>query len=276
MGDICNQWQIKQGAVMGEIATSRGSVGIEQVRPQHGEELPMLFLHGVGSDKSVWQPQLEAFGHFQHVIAADYPGYGESDFHPDATRDDFAFTMLALLDALGIERAHICGLSLGGVIAIAMAARAPDRIASLTLADTFAIHPEGQAIHDRSIAGAEMHGMGGLADARVDALLGSDPPPGLREEVVSTMAEIPLAAYRLGARAVWLADQRARAAAIDAPTLILCGEEDQITPPALSEDLAGLIPHARLAFIAGAGHLANAERPTTFNARLREHLQFVD
>ena len=261
---------------MGEVSTSAGIIGADQVRPRHAEELPILFLHGVGSDKSVWAAQLEAFGHHHHAIAADYPGYGESDFQPDATRDDYAAAMLALLDALDIERAHICGLSLGGVIAIAMASKAPDRTASLILADTFAVHPEGQAIHDRSVAGAQEHGMGGLAEARVDALLGEDPPKGLREEVIATMAQIPLAAYRLGARAVWLADQCEKAAAIAAPTLILCGEEDRITPPSLSDELAGLIGHARLAFIPGAGHLANVERPGAFNALLEEHIARVD
>lgn len=261
---------------MGEVRTKSGTIGIVQVRPRHAEELPILFLHGVGSDKSVWQPQIDEFGHRQHAIAADYPGYGESDFWPDATRDDYAAAMLALLDTLEIERAHICGLSLGGVIAIAMAAAAPDRIASLVLADTFAIHPDGQAIYDRSITAAEEMGMAALAESRVDALLGKEPPPGLRESAVLTMTQIPLAAYRLGARAVWLADQREQAAAITAPTLIICGEEDQITPPSLSDELAGLIAHARSAFIPGAGHLTNVERPAAFNRLLHEHLEAVD
>lgn len=261
---------------MGEVTTKRGIIGVDEARPAAPEELPLLFLHGVGSDKSIWRPQLSEFGHRQHVIAADYPGYGDSDFHPDASRDDFAHAMLALLDAKNIERAHICGLSLGGVIAMAMAALAPDRVASLILADTFAVHPDGRAIHDRSIAGAAELGMGGLADARVDSLLGIDPPPGLRDEVVNVMTQIPLPAYRLGARAVWLADQRERAAAITAPSLVLCGDEDRITPPELSRDLAGLIPNARLAFITGAGHLSNAERPGAFNDLLKEHLATVD
>ena len=75
------------------------------------------------------------------------------------------------------------------------------------------------------------------------------------------MAAIDPAAYRIGAEAVWLADQRDRATAIDVPTLILVGEEDGITPPALSEELARLIPGSRLELIADAGHLANAEQP---------------
>ena len=72
-----------------------------------------------------------------------------------ATRDDFARAALAVLDALGIDRAHICGLSLGGVVAIAMHRLAPERCASLILADTFAVHPDGQAIHDRSVAASQ-------------------------------------------------------------------------------------------------------------------------
>ena len=93
---------------------------------------PILFLHGVGSDKSVWHPQLAHFAPQRRAIAIDYPGYGDSDARPDATRDDFASAALDALDALGIERAHICGLSLGGVVAIAMHHLAPD---ALRLAD---------------------------------------------------------------------------------------------------------------------------------------------
>ena len=84
------------------------------------------------------------------------------------------------------------------------------------------------------------------------------------------MAAIDPHAYRIGAEAVWLADQRERAAAIAVPTLVLCGSEDRITPPALSEELAALIAGARLELIAAAGHLANAEQPAAFNAVVEE------
>ncbi len=80
----------------------------------------------------------------------------------------------------------------------------------------------------------------------------------------------------LGARAVWLADQRDRAAAINVPTLVLVGDEDVITPPALSEQLAALISGAKLEMIAGAGHLANLEQPLAFNAAIDEFLSEID
>lgn len=245
---------------MAASETALGKIGVTE--KGEGEATSIVFLHGVGSDKSVWGPQLEHFGRERRAVALDYPGYGESDFREDATRDDFAAAILAAMDARGIERAHVCGLSLGGVIAIAMHAAAPQRCASLILADSFAIHPDGQAIYDRSIAAS--HDMRGLATARVGALLASD-SAGLRSEVIDTMARIDPAAYRLGAEAVWLADQRERASAIRVPTLVIVGDQDAITPPALSEELVALVPGAQLSVIAGASHIANLDKPAEFN-----------
>jgi len=241
----------------------------------HGPALPIILLHGVGSDKSVWAPQLAHFGKSRRALALDYPGYGESELVDGATRDDFAASILAAMDALGIERAHICGLSLGGVIAIALHAAAPGRCASLIIADSFAIHPDGQGIHDRSVAASRSMSMRDMAEARTGVLLGCAASDELRNEIVETMAAIDPAAFRLGAAAVWLADQRDRAASIDVPTLILCGDEDGVTPPALSEDLSRLIPGSRLEIISASGHLANAEQPDAFNAVIDRFLRQV-
>ncbi|WP_265571630.1 alpha/beta fold hydrolase [Sphingomicrobium nitratireducens] len=259
-------------AAMASIDTDLGRIGYLETAPREPQGLPVLFLHGVGSDKSVWQPQLDHFGAARRAVAADYPGYGESAFVDGAGHDDFARAMVALLDALEIGRAHVCGLSLGGVVAIAMAALEPGRVASLVLADSFAVHPDGQGIHDRSLAAAAELGMRGLAQARVDMLVAPDPPPGLREEVIETMARIDPASYALGAKAVWLADQRERAAAIACPTLVLCGEEDRITPPDLSVELARSIGGATLGLIEGAGHLSNAEEAEAFNLVVEDFL----
>jgi 3-oxoadipate enol-lactonase len=255
---------------MGSISTARGRIGY--LEAGEGEATPIIFLHGVGSDKSVWQPQLDHFGLSRRAVAFDYPGYGESELIEGATRDDYAASILAAMDALGIGRAHVCGLSLGGVIGIAMHAAAPERCASLIIADSFALHPDGQAIHDRSVAASKAMTMRELAEARTETLLGSAATPNLRSEVVDTMADIDPAAYRLGAAAVWLADQRDRASRIDVPTLILVGEEDSITAPALSEALQTLIPGSALMRILGAGHLANIEQPGAFNSAIESFL----
>ena len=256
---------------MGAIKTSRGKLGLLETDAGAGA-VPIIFLHGVGSDKGVWRPQLEHFGQARRAVAFDYPGYGESDPDPKATREEFAAAVLAGMDTLGILHAHICGLSLGGVIAIALHAQAPERCASLILADTFAVHPDGEGIYQRSVEASRTISMRALAEQRVDMLVGSAATPELRSEVVETMAAIDPAAYRSGAEAVWLADLRGAAAAIRVPSLVLCGNEDRITPPVLSHELAGLIPSARLEIIDQAGHLSNAEQPTAFNSALDRFL----
>jgi 3-oxoadipate enol-lactonase len=175
------------------------------------------------------------------------------------------------MEALGVDRAHLCGLSLGGVVAIAMHHAAPERCASLILADTFAAHPDGRAIYERSLAGSR--DLPAMAEARVDVLIAQPADPEVRREVVETMSRIDPAAYRIGAEAVWLADQRDRASAIRVPTLVIVGDQDSITPVELSNHLVDLIPNAHMQVIAGAGHLTNLERPGEFN-RIVE--RFID
>ena len=259
---------------MPRVATNLGySIGYEE--SGSGDATPIVFLHGVGSDKSVWHPQLAHFGRERRAVAFDYPGYGDSDPAPTGTtRDDFAAAIHAALHGLGIERAHLCGLSLGGVVAIALADAVPNHCASLILADTFAVHPDGRAIYDRSVAASS--DLRAMAEARVDVLLAQPADPVVRGEVVETMARIDPAAYRTGAEAVWLADQGDRAKRIDLPTLILCGREDQVTPPALSLALAELVPGGRCAMIDRAGHLANLEQPDAFNALVDAFIRDAD
>ena len=253
---------------MTSIATSLGTLGALQAG---SGGIPIVFLHGIGSDKSVWDPQLAHFARTRHAVAFDYPGYGDSAPAAEGTsRDDYAAAIFAGMDALGIESAHVCGLSLGGVVAIAMHALAPRRCVSLVLADTFAVHPDGPGIYERSIAASA--DLRVLAEARVDFLLAPGALDDVRREVIETMARIDPAAYRIGAEAVWLADQRERAAAIDVPALVVCGEDDKVTPPSLSEELASTIEGSRFELIPGAGHISNLERPAEFNRIVEEFI----
>ena len=256
---------------MTRIATRLGSIGVAEVGA--GDAIPLVFLHGVGSDKSAWALQLKTFGAQRRTVAIDYPGYGESDpACPSgvAPHDNFGDAMLAAFDALEIERAHICGLSLGGVVAIGLAHRAPQRVASLVIADSFARHPDGDAILARSLAASD--DMRGLAEARIPTLLAPNPEPALAAALVAVMAAIDPAAFRLGSAAVWPADQRDRAASLLLPTLILCGSDDLVTPPSLSRELAAIICGARIEIIAQAGHLPNLEQRTAFNSAVQRFL----
>lgn len=250
--------------LMARVITNNGyEIGYTEVGS--GDAVPIVFLHGVGSDKSVWHPQTRHFGGERRAVAFDYPGYGESDPAPEGTtRDDFASAIISAMHELGIDRAHICGLSLGGVIAIAIHHAAPRRCASLILADSFAVHPEGHAIYERSIASSS--DLEAMARARVDLLIAQPAQTAVRDEVIDTMSRIDPVAYRIGAEAVWLADQRSRADRIDVATLVIVGDQDLVTPIELSSELVDLIPAARMQVIAGAGHLTNLEKPAEFNS----------
>ena len=248
---------------MPRVITNEGyAIGYEEAGA--GEAVPIVFLHGVGSDKSVWNPQLAHFRKSRRAIAFDYPGYGDSDPAREGTsRDDYASAIISGMHELGIDRAHICGLSLGGIVAIAIAHLDERMCASLILADTFAVHPEGNAIYERSMTASE--NLRSMAEARVDILLAQPAAPRVRREAVETMSRIDPQAYCIGAEAVWLADQRERAKQVRVPTLVLVGDQDLVTPPELSRELAGLIPNARIQMIEDAGHISNLEKPAEFN-----------
>lgn len=260
---------------MATLATTFGTIGLTDTGNAHGE-MPIIFLHGVGSDKRVWRPQIDHFADRRRAIAFDYPGYGESAFRAGASRADFAASILAALDAIEIPKAHVCGLSLGGIIAMEIWAAAPDRCSSLILADTFALHPEGQTITERSLAAADSGPMRAFAEARCDFLLAQPANPAIRVEVIETMSRIDPEAYKLGAEAVWNADERETARTIAVPTLIICGTEDQPTPVALSTELNALIPKSQIVLIRGAGHLTNIEKPAEFNSALDRFLSEIE
>ncbi len=118
--------------------------------------------------------------------------------------------------------------------------------------------------------------MRAFAESRVDVLLAQPADPAVRGEVIETMARIDPAAYRIGAEAVWLADQRERAAAIRVPTLVLCGAEDRVTPPALSTALTKLIPGAQYDADRTRRPFVQPERPDAFNTLVRAFIRGVD
>lgn len=240
------------------------------------DKMTLVFLHGVGSDKSAWDGQLARFGSSVRAVALDYPGYGESSVPARSlTREEMAGYLLRALRLLGVSRACLVGLSLGGVIAFEMLRQAPGMVAALVLADTFAAHPNGVEIIERTkVALAEMT-LEEFARKRVGVLVGEKASADLRCQIVETMARIDPHAYRFASRAVWLADYKEFAGQIEVPTLVMVGEHDVVTPPELSVELRELIPTARLRFVNDAGHLSNLENPVEFNKHLTEFMQGI-
>ncbi|HXG85923.1 MAG TPA: alpha/beta fold hydrolase [Pyrinomonadaceae bacterium] len=237
------------------------------------ENLPLVFLHGVGSDKSVWDFQLRELSKNRRGVAFDYPGYGESDLpENDLTREKIAAYIFGAMDALQIEKARVCGLSMGGVIALEMFAQNSNRIASLILANTFARHPNSAEIAERSINFVKNNSMREFAEQRVDFLLAPGTSKQIRRQVVETMARIDKKSYRWASIAVWTADYIDLLPKINVPALVIGGDLDQPTPPDLSRELAYDIKGAKMVIIQNAAHLSNLDQPQIFNRLIENFL----
>ncbi|AZM77556.1 alpha/beta hydrolase [Streptomyces sp. KPB2] len=240
----------------------------------------VLCLHGIGSSSAAFAPQtgtLAAAGH--RVVAWDAPGYGRSaDPDGDLTLDDYADTAAAVIRARAAE-AHVVGVSWGGVIALRLATRHPELVASLTVADSTpgsGTSPEKAAAMRARVPELERLGPRAFAEERGPRLLSPDAPPELVRRVVDTMAgSIRTPGYRQAAESMAATDLRGELADVTAPTLVLCGDQDRITGPDASQVLAGGLHRTAYVIVKDAGHLANQEQPEHFNAWLLSHLHIV-
>ncbi|MFC7938433.1 alpha/beta fold hydrolase [Streptomyces sp. NPDC057387] len=240
----------------------------------------VLCLHGIGSSSAAFAPQtgaLAAAGH--RVVAWDAPGYGRSaDPDGDLTLDDYADTAAAVIRARAAD-AHVVGVSWGGVIALRLATRHPELVASLTVADSTpgsGTSPEKAAAMRARVPELERLGPRAFAEERGPRLLSPDAPPELVRRVVDTMADsIRTPGYRQAAESMAATDLRGELADVTEPTLVLCGDQDRITGPDASQVLAGGLHRTAYVIVKDAGHLANQERPEHFNAWLLSHLHIV-
>lgn len=227
-----------------------------EVGPAQCSATPLLLLHGFTGSSLDWYDVLPLLGSRRRVIAIDHRGHGDST----KFRDPAAYTFDALLsdlgravDALGLERFHLVGHSMGGVIAMQYALAAPDRLASLALVDTAAA-PAGRMpmdVIDTLVATGRSAGMGAVAELIINFL----PSP---SEVQRERAQKKFGALDVEALAA-LADELQRypdllprLAETALPTTVICGANDDLLPAC--ERLAAAIPHAKLEVIAGAGH----------------------
>ncbi len=247
-----------------------GAVTAARYRGTSGPAL--LFVHGVGSTAAIWDRQLDAFGDDYRAVAIELRGNGvPPDPAPEAiTRAGYATDVLTIADALQIDRFTLIGCSLGGVVAFELWTRAPQRIESMVIVGSFARYPDAQAYASGITDAVREAGfMPAFAHARA-AKLGL--PPERMHETIEQMACKSVPSYLAATQATWTGDYRAVLATIGVPALVCCGERDAVAPLALSREIAEGIPGTILAEIPGAGHVANADAPDTFNAMLREFL----
>ena len=245
--------------------------------PPDGEVI--LFLHGLGTTRTGWEPQLADLADTWRCVAWDMPGYGASA-HPTEplTFASIADAAADLLDTLGVDAAHIVGLSFGGMHALHLALRHPERVQTLTLADSSpAFGSDGVTTRDDWVrARLEAIDAGAspadIAPAVMRAIGGPDFSGEAFEAAVASMSRIDADGLRAAVHLLPDHDVRDHLDAISAPTLVIVGELDEETPPSYARVLATQIPDARLVEIPRAGHLTPLEAPATFNAHVRSFL----
>jgi 3-oxoadipate enol-lactonase len=236
----------------------------------------VLLIHAFPVDAEMWEPQVAALRGQADVLAPSLPGFGGTTAAEEVlTMDAAADSLAAELDRAGVDRAVVCGVSIGGYTAFSLWRRHRDRIAGLALADTRA-EPDDDAGRERRRAVAEKartEGSGAIAD---------EPPPLLSEgadpelwERVKTMIRrqtgeaIAAAALGMAERP----DSRPILPDMDVPTTVIVGSADALTPPPMSESMAAVIPGAELIVLDGAGHLSNLEAPEGFTDALERLLR---
>jgi pimeloyl-ACP methyl ester carboxylesterase len=238
----------------------------------------LVLLHAFPLSRRMWQPQWEALAGGCRLLRFDYRGFGESP--PTGgilTMERCADDAVGLLDHAGVSKAVVCGVSMGGYVALALARRHPARLRGLVLADTRAGADTPQARAGRSQLAERIRREGsGVATEMLPRLLGATTRarrPALEAELrgwIEATAPAGLCDGLAGLAA--RADSGPGLERIDIPTLVVCGEEDELTPPEESRRLAEAIPGARLELIPEAGHLASLEQPEVFNRALRAFL----
>lgn len=234
----------------------------------------VVLLHSLGTDLSIWDAQAAMLSTEFHVVRFDLRGHGLTGVTKGPyTIGQLADDTLALMDALGIARAHVAGLSIGGLIAQSIAYKAPARVRSLMLVDTALAIPPAEMWRERARL-VRTSGMQAIADMVMARWV---TPPFLTAPAAVRLRKILLATvpegYAAAAEAIGQCDLTASSASLRLPTLVMLGEGDVATPLASSEALRDAIPGARLEVIPDAAHIASVENPAAIAKALWDFLR---
>jgi 3-oxoadipate enol-lactonase len=238
----------------------------------------IAFTGSLGTDLTFWQPQSDRLNERYRTLRYEIRGHGASEVPPGPySMSDLGSDLVALLDRLEIERVLLCGLSIGGMISMWVAAHAPDRVERLVLCCTSAQLGPPEAWYERA-ATVRAEGAGAIADA----VLGRWFTPRFRDSahgkpVVERMRAIltatPPEGYAGCCEAIAEMDLTPDLSSITAPTLVIAGEHDPSTPPEHGRRIADLIPGAGFELVSPAAHLATIERPDLTTAMILRFLR---
>ena len=251
----------------------RARVGdVEIAYERHGDGPAVMLVSGLGGVGSYWNPQIEAFARSFTVITHDHRGTGQSTrFEGEYTVDMLAADALGLMDALGIERAHFVGHSTGGAIAQTLAIEHPARVQSMVQYASWT-KADGHVRLCFFVRRSLLRDSGALAYIKATPLFLMpnwwirDNEEALEETAVDTLDSFPsveLDAARINA--VLAFDRTEQLDTIRTPTLVLCAQDDILTPPYYSEELARRIPGAELVMLEKGGHACSQTAPAEFN-----------
>ena len=261
---------------MKRMTVNRASFGVLDV----GTGAPIVLLHGFSLDHSMWKAQIAALSPAHRMIAPDLRGQGASEIGEGAvTMRQMADDVDGMLDALQVTEAVIlCGLSMGGYIAWEFWQHHRDRLAKLILCDTRAAADAPEVARARQLMAAYVVTSG--ATVAVEAMLPKLFAPRTYQEqpeLVEHVREVILTTDPRSIAALQRAmamreDMTARLREIDVPTLVVCGADDQISPPSEMREMAASLPSATYVEIANAGHLPPLEQPSATNEAIQRFL----
>jgi 3-oxoadipate enol-lactonase len=239
-------------------------------------DAPVLVLsHALGLSLAMWDPQLRRLSRSLRVLRYDHRGHGGSPVPPGPYRiEDLGRDLLRVLDRLALARVSFCGLSLGGMVGLWLAANAPARVDRLVVCSAAARMPRPNDYAERARL-VRAQGMGAVAD-RVVGRWFTPTFLARRPDVVGGIKALLLATspegYAATCDALAAMDLRDALPRIKASTLVIAAGEDQATPPERSEDIARGITGARLSVIPNAAHIANVERPEAITDQIVDHV----
>jgi 3-oxoadipate enol-lactonase len=238
-----------------------------------GEGQLVLFLHGIGGNRTNWRDQLPTFAQHFHAVAWDARGYGLSDDYEGPLHySDFSDDVLRVLDHFGARTAHLVGLSMGGSIVQDFYAHHPHRVASMVLVDTrpgfeAPFDPVGREEFLRLRLWPLRQGKepSDIAATVARSLMGTSAGEDVYARLVESMQALRKASYMktIEGRVTW--KPVFVPGLVRIPTLVVVGGDDRLTPPTMAKSIADAIPGAQLAVIPSAGHLSNIEEPRIFN-----------
>jgi len=236
----------------------------------------VLLSNSLGSTHRMWDAQLPALEEHFRVVRYDTRGHGGSPV-PDGpySIDDLADDVIALLDTLGVRRAHLVGLSLGGMTAMRLAARNSERVDRVVLLCTGAQLSPSSAWHGRADI-VRTHGTAEVAEAVVARWFTAEflaDNPDIKAAAEAMVAATPAEGYAGCCEVIAAMDLRPDLPNIIAPTLAIAGADDPATPPAMLAEIARTVRDGRLLEVARAAHLANAEQPAIITPAIIDHLE---